>query len=390
MDALPQSFAVATLESYMARITTRSKMIYWTIIVIISSAAGALPFIYTDVAVIAPGYFQSEIERQKILIPLQGRVLRNSVVNGSKVTRGDTLLIIDSEGLRARKEAVLKKISDNNSAISDLELLTNTEGIYDTIPPENFLTGRYFSEYTSMTRALTIQDQKLRNARSVWERNEALFRQELVAAADHEKDHLTLRNEEEGLHQVIISYSTQWQSDLMQRESLKVSLAAELQQCDEELENRIITAPVSGEIIQSVDIQVGSFAGPGQQVAEISPDGQLIAACLVSPDDIGLLNPGQKVRIQVSAFNYTEWGLLEASIIDISNDLVGDQPGAAYFRVRCQPERSWLELKNGFRADLKKGMSFTARIIVTRRSLFNLLFDKVDKWLNPNMNSMDR
>jgi len=28
-------------------------------------------------------------------------------------------------------------------------------------------------------------------------------------------------------------------------------------------------------------------------------------------------------------------------------------------------------------------MSFNARIVVIRRSLFHLLFDKADKWFNP-------
>jgi len=35
---------------------------------------------------------------------------------------------------------------------------------------------------------------------------------------------------------------------------------------------------------------------------------------------------------------------------------------------------------------IRKGMSLNARIIVSRRSLFNLLFDKVDKWVNPYFN----
>jgi HlyD family secretion protein len=59
---------------------------------------------------------------------------------------------------------------------------------------------------------------------------------------------------------------------------------------------------------------------------------------------------------------------------------------AAFFRVECLPEKTWMSLRNGIRADLKKGMNFNARIILTRRSLFNLLFDKVDKWMNPNRN----
>jgi hypothetical protein len=108
-----------------------------------------------------------------------------------------------------------------------------------------------------------------------------------------------------------------------------------------------------------------------------------VATCFVNPGDIGLINKDQTIRIQVDALNYNEWGLLNASIIDISDDLVVEEGSAVYFRIRCKPEYTFLSLKNGVKAELKKGMSFSGRIVVTRRTLFNLLFDKADKWLNP-------
>ena len=42
-----------------------------------------------------------------------------------------------------------------------------------------------------------------------------------------------------------------------------------------------------------------------------------------------------------------------------------------------------LHLKNGFKGNLKKGMTLQARFVVARRSLWELLFDKVDDWVNP-------
>lgn len=42
-----------------------------------------------------------------------------------------------------------------------------------------------------------------------------------------------------------------------------------------------------------------------------------------------------------------------------------------------------MQLKSGYKTKVSKGMTLTARYIITRRSLFELLFDKVDDWLNP-------
>ena len=147
------------------------------------------------------------------------------------------------------------------------------------------------------------------------------------------------------------------------RRNESVKLLADLKQCAEELTNRIVLAPISGEIIQSSDIQTGSIVSPGQKIAEISPEGELVATCFVKPADIGLIHEKQKVKIQVDAFNYNEWGMLQGDIIDISDDMIIENGSTAYFRIKCKPEKTFLSLKNGYKADIKKGMSLNTRIV---------------------------
>jgi HlyD family secretion protein len=51
--------------------------------------------------------------------------------------------------------------------------------------------------------------------------------------------------------------------------------------------------------------------------------------------------------------------------------------------VKCVLDQDHLALKNGFQGRLKKGMTLQARFFVTERSLFQLLYDDVNDWLNP-------
>ncbi len=71
-------------------------------------------------------------------------------------------------------------------------------------------------------------------------------------------------------------------------------------------------------------------------------------------------------------------------VIDISN-----QPYQAnqsvYFKVKCRLNQNSLSLKSGYEGKLKNGLTLTSRFQVTRRSLFDLLFDKTDDWLNPRI-----
>jgi HlyD family secretion protein len=383
MDLIPSGMMNATFESYMIRITSKSRIIYWIIIGLIVSGLALLPFIYVDVVVRARGYFQSETTKQVIYAPVQGLVSFNSILLGKRFEKGDTLLKFETKAIDAQLSAIERSISENNSAIKDLETLVNIANPADHYDSGDFLTGRYLSEYLNMEINWSAQQKKFNKTRDDHERNELLYRQEIIPEVEYQKSLFDYTQEQKALDRILISQKSTWQADLMMRKTETNSLSAEVKRLIEELNNRVITAPLAGEIIQSFDLQTGTILTINQKIAELSPCGELIAICFVSPEDIGMLNKNQKVRIQVDALNQNEWGLLDASIIDISDDMIVESSSLYYFRLRCRPESTYMELKNGIKADLKKGMSFTARIIITRRTLYNLIFDKADRWFNP-------
>src|SRR5450759_2221443 len=383
MEIIPFSISNYTLETYLIKITTRSRIIYWIIIGMIVFGIALLPFVFVDVSVQARGYFQSDIEKQVVYTPFQGKVVFTSIRNGDRVTKGDTLLVIDSETIRAQQVALVQRIAENDASISDLEKLTKIDSLENQLAYTGLLTQRYKAEFANLRSQQTIQFQKYQKKKTEHERNELLYNQEIIPEIDYENSLFVLNSEKDNLNQVLLYQKSLWQSDLAMRRNEAVKLIADFEQCTEELTNRIVLVPTSGEIIQSSDIQTGSIVSPGQKIAEISPDGELVATCFVKPADIGLIHENQQVKIQVDAFNYNEWGMLDGSIIDISDDMIVENGSTAFFRIKCKPSQTFLSLKNGHKASVKKGMSLNTRIVVIRRSLYNLLFDKADKWFNP-------
>jgi HlyD family secretion protein len=339
--------------------------------------------VYVDVSVQARGYFQSDIEKQIVYTPFQGKIIYTSIRNGEAVTQGDTLLIIDSETIRAQHAALIQRIAENDVSINDLEKLTKSGSLENQLTHIGLVTQRYRAELANLRNQQTIQFQKYQKKKTEHERNKLLYNQQIIPEIDYENSLFVLTSEKDNLNQILLYQESLWQSDLTNRRDESVKLLADLKQCSEELTDRIILAPTSGDIIQSSDIQTGSIVTPGQKIAEISPEGELVATCFVKPSDIGLIHEKQKVKIQVDAFNYNEWGMLQGDIIDISDDMIVENGSVAYFRVKCKPEKTFLSLKNGHKADIKKGMSLNTRIMVIRRSLYHLLFDKADKWFNP-------
>jgi HlyD family secretion protein len=305
------------------------------------------------------------------------------------VKKGDTLLIMDSEAVKAQRTALIQRITDNNASTLDLEKLTETDSFDIQLDPAQLTTARYKAEFANLRSQRAIQFQKYSKKKTEHERNELLYNQAIIPETEFENSQFLLASEKDNLTQIMLYQKSVWQSDLSIRKNQAVNMLADLEQCAEGMNNRVVLVPASGEIIQSSDVQTGSIIGQGQKIAEISPDGELVATCFVKPSDIGLIHENQKVRIQVDAFNYNEWGIIDGRIIDISDDMIIENGTTAFFRIKCKPDKTFLSLKNGHKASIKKGMSINARIIVIRRSLFNLLFDKADKWFNPYTNTKE-
>ena len=137
-------------------------------------------------------------------------------------------------------------------------------------------------------------------------------------------------------------------------------------------------------IVQYTGVRPAGYVAAGQVIAVISPDDDLVSEAYVLPKDIGYLNAGMDAIYQVDAYNHNLWGFASGKIIDISKEvyLMNNQP---YFRVHSSLNESYLTLKNGYAGEFRKGFTTTVRFKVTERTLAQLLFDKTDKWLNPQV-----
>ena len=107
-----------------------------------------------------------------------------------------------------------------------------------------------------------------------------------------------------------------------------------------------------------------------------------------------MIRVGQPARLQIDAFSYTQWGTLDGIVDSISGDMLpsnansprGNSNGVN-FKVVVRPQRTTLHLTNGLSGELRKGMTLSARYIVARRSLLQVLYEDVSGWLDPRATS---
>jgi HlyD family secretion protein len=260
-----------------------------------------------------------------------------------------------------------------------LELLLNAKS-YQNIALQ---TPLYRQQLSKFLFQITDQQAAIKKVSREQEINNTLIKDKVIAP----KEHFDKEIEAERLKAAFEAFKneqlTTWQSDL-QRYQLEVSqFTAQQQQIETDKRNHYLYAPVSG-VIQNINTRyAGGFLSAGETLCIISPQSNLTGECYVSTRDVGLLKINQPARFQIDAFDYNYFGILTGKVISIDNDfsMVENKP---VFKVRCSFDSTQLLLKNGYKGELKKGLTFQARFVVAERTLWQLLFDKVDDWLNPS------
>lgn len=366
---------VNTLENLIAKNKSKSFSIYIIIVLSIIVFIALLPVIRVDISSQSRGIIRSKTENVPISSIISGRISYVILKNNIFVTKGDTLLKIAAENLQSEKR-MQNELSD-----SATELLKDITNLLHNKTTE-LSTAVAKEELLKFQAGKNELQSKILHCQHNYDRNKILYDKDIIAKADFEKPEHELRLANQALQSFISQQKISWENQKRDLEERLKNLHGAVAKINAESHNYIVLAPVSGTIESFSGIQKGSFVNASQSIATISATDHFIVESSVSPKDIGLIKRNQKVKFQLDAFNYNQWGLLTGKVIDIDNNLTiqGEQ---TFFKVRCSLDSNVLQLKSGYKASVSKGMTLTTRYIITRRSLFDLLFDKVDDWLNP-------
>jgi membrane fusion protein, peptide pheromone/bacteriocin exporter len=368
---------INTLENLTHKNKTKSISIYLVIVVALVVFISSLPLVKIDISSQSRGIIRSTTDNVPLTSLVNGKVVSVYLKNNRLVHKGDTLVQLTQESLNTEKYTNESLASDLQNRISDLARIVTSSNALLTTPE----LQQEWNSYNSKKREL---QSKIAQAKIVYDRNKQLFDKGIIARAEFEKYSFDYTYSEQSLSSLIKSQKSVWQNQKWDLENQLKNLKGTLNKINLESKNYVITAPISGTIENFSGIQEGSFLNASQPIATISATDQLIVESSVSPSDIGLIHKNQKVKFQIDAFNYNQWGLLEGKVIDIDHNITiqGEQ---AFFKVRSVLNKTELQLKSGYKTKVSKGMTLTTRYIVTRRSLFDLLFDKMDDWLNPKI-----
>lgn len=371
----------AMKDIYVGQLNKKTQLIYWLILLIIIATLISLPFLYFDISVKSPGIIRPSLERTEI------KSMQTAIVDSVYYTEGQ-LVHKDSIIARLQNNDFLSKTILNNyeltqrsQYIHDLQLLTDM-GYISKGTLGNLQSPVYKQQITRFLYQKTEQEASLKKVKNELRMDSILSVDKVIAPKEMYDKTVENEKQQAAYHAFKNEQISMWQQDLAKYRLELSQFEAQQQQLIEEQKRYEIRAPITG-VVQGINTRyAGGIIQAGEILCIISPETDLLAECYVPTQDVGLLKSKQPVKFQVEAFDYNYFGILTGKITSIDNDftLIDNKP---VFKVRCLIDSTQLHLKNGFSGQIKKGLTVQARFMVARRSAWQLLFDKIDDWLNP-------
>ena len=377
---MPQLFPIEVIQhstyAWLPTVKVRTQLIYMIVLLAVLAALVSLPFIKVDVSVKSDGIIRPVTEKNELRSMVAGNIEEVLVTDGQKVHTGQPII-------RLQEEISESKLMQNSFELSQRDKFMHDLAILAAGGSSGLLSAQYRAQYQRFEAAMSEQLAAVNKLRADMEMYERLYTEKVIAWKEYADRKYDYEKSQASYNSAVQQQRSTWQDELSRLKMESNRLQADHRQLKKEKEWNVIKAPVGGTLQQFTGRYPGGYIQAGEVLGVISPDSNLVAECYVSPKDIGYLRAGMPVRFQVDAFNYNEWGMVDGVVQSVDNDfiLMNEQP---VFKVRCRFNSTEVRTSKGIKGNLKKGMTMQARFILTKRSLFQLLYDKTDDWINPN------
>jgi len=380
----PAEIVEFTTEYHFNKHNPRTLIVYQLSLLLVVVAFVSLFLVKIDVSVKGTGVLRAVQEDHAIKAIVSGRIEEVLVSENQRVEAGQVLAKIRTDILDQEKDLLLSQRSDLGSQLDDLHKLTRLLQQRNVGRRPILSSAMYSQQFTLFWQRISKLQNQLDLAEKNFERYSQLYNNRVISAAEYDEANYTYQQAKTELELAYDEQASLWQQDLNSLRLKTGELGARINQVNKEQELYVLQAPASGTLQSVKGLTKGSMISANEVLAEVSPDSGLIAEAYILPKDIGYLRAGTPVNLQIEAYDYNQWGMATGEISSISADIFTDR-GQPYFKVRCLLNEDRLMLRNGYEGKLHKGMTLQARFFVTRRTLFQLIYDKADDWLNPNM-----
>ena len=266
--------------------------------------------------------------------PLAGKVARTWLAIGGAVRAGDPLLELDTsaERLHAAQErsrlaALNAEIVARGHQVTAEENAGKQERKSASVAADEArasvseaeAAARFAAEQGERATSLNTQGATSREelARLRAEAEQTRFAVERARAAVQRiaQDQLTREAEREvRLRRLEV--------DLKRLAGQADTLQAAIHRLDNEVELRIVRAPIDGVLAETNILRVGAVLAEGEHVASLVPSGTLVVvARFAPPAALGRIAPGQPATLHLDGFPWAEYGGIRMKVAQVASEI---------------------------------------------------------------------
>jgi HlyD family secretion protein len=284
-----------------------------------------------------------EVTEVNVGFTLSGRIQEILVEEGQEVKKGDTLAMLDNAELQSlvrQNEAIL---SEARVQLADLR------------------TGARTQEIEEAKASVNAVEAELSRAKKDFERSEALYKENLIPisqldAAKSAYEAATARHQQ-ALEQLSLVKAGPTEDAIKAAEFRVKQAEAALQASEERMQNSIISAPITGVILEK-NAEIGEIITQGTPVYTIGDLTNPWIKVYIKEDKLGLVKLGQKAQVSIDSFPDKVY---EGTVTHIASEAeftpknvqTKEERVKLVFGVKVSVKNMSNELKPGMPADVK-------------------------------------
>lgn len=177
----------------------------------------------------------------------------------------------------------------------------------------------------------------------------------------------------ERMQEVVVKFRTETLRELAEKKEELARLTEVMKAVGDQVARTTVRAPVKGTVKRMLVNTLGGVVEPGMDLVELIPlEDTLLVQAQIRPKDIAFLRPGQKAMVKISAYDYSIYGGLEATLENIGIDTVTDERGNAFYEIKVRTNKSELE-HGGESLPIISGMIATVDILTGKKTVLDYI-----------------
>jgi multidrug resistance efflux pump len=277
-----------------------------------------------------------EVDRAAHAVASQftGRVVASSLALDREVQEGEVLIELDADTQKLQLNEERTRLAGFSPQIASLE--DQVASLQKAWAQEQQAAAAaldearaHYAEAESAAHFAETDGERLKQmyaaglfSKVEWERAQASAQQRRAAADSLHFALIRLERQQKTEEQDRRARAQGLMSEVNRLHGQQATTGAEIKRLEDEVDRRLIRAPVAGRLGEVANLRVGSVVREGDKLAAVVPQGTLrIVANFQPPDALGRIRPGQYARMRLEGFPWTQFGSVAGTVTNVASEV---------------------------------------------------------------------